>query len=130
MRIFVVGNSCPVGDHVTLESGTGIVHTAPGHGVEDFKVCMDNGIEVLVPVNDYGKFTAEAGERFQGKFVLKEGNEEVLKTLKEVNALVHFSEYKHKYPYDWRTKVWKTLGEPKRFRNRSLLEQQLNGLPA
>lgn len=102
---------------MTLESGTGIVHTAPGHGVEDFKICADNGISAFVPVNDYGKFTAEAGQRycciiyhfshlrFQGKFVLKEGNEEVIKQLKEVNALVHFSDYKHKYPYDWRTKV-------------------------
>jgi isoleucyl-tRNA synthetase len=51
------------GDHVTLESGTGVVHTAPGHGVEDFKICAENDIPSFVPVNDYGKFTAEAGER-------------------------------------------------------------------
>jgi hypothetical protein len=49
--------------------------------------------------------TGSPSSRFQGKFVLKEGNEEVLKILKEVGVLVHFSEYKHKYPYDWRTKV-------------------------
>lgn len=64
--------------------------------------------ESILPMRVKGIFL-EAGIglaiRFKGKFVLKEGNEEVIQQLKEVNALVHLSEYKHKYPYDWRTKV-------------------------
>ena len=57
-----------VGDHVTLESGTGCVHTAPGHGVDDYNVCKNNYPElpIIVPVDNHGKMTAEAGEQFAG----------------------------------------------------------------
>lgn len=93
------------GAHVTVESGTGLVHTAPGHGQDDFAVCKLNGIQPLCPVNDSGHFTAEAGPRFEGKFILKEGNDAVIQALSEVpNALLHRHNYTHKYPYDWRTK--------------------------
>lgn len=93
------------GAHVTTESGTGLVHTAPGHGQDDFAVCKLHGIQPLCPVNDSGHFTAEAGPRFEGKFILKEGNDAVIQALSEVpNALFHSHKYTHKYPYDWRTK--------------------------
>lgn len=93
------------GPHVTTESGTGLVHTAPGHGQDDFAVCKLHGIRPLCPVDDAGHFTAEAGERFQGKYVLTEGNTAVIDALKETpGALLHQHTYVHKYPYDWRTK--------------------------
>lgn len=92
------------GSHVTVESGTGLVHTAPGHGLEDFNVCMDNNIDVICHVNDEGRFTNEAGERLSGKYVLDEGNKEVIEILKENDCLLFHERYVHKYPYDWRTK--------------------------
>jgi isoleucyl-tRNA synthetase len=93
------------GNHVTTESGTGLVHTAPGHGQDDFAVCKLHGIPPLCPVDDTGHFTAEAGERFFGKFVLKEGNDAVISALKAIpGALLFQQNYAHKYPYDWRTK--------------------------
>eukprot|EP00746_Dinoflagellata_sp_MGD_P067848 gnl/MRDRNA2_/MRDRNA2_28016_c0_seq1.p1 gnl/MRDRNA2_/MRDRNA2_28016_c0~~gnl/MRDRNA2_/MRDRNA2_28016_c0_seq1.p1 ORF type:complete len:1138 (-),score=206.72 gnl/MRDRNA2_/MRDRNA2_28016_c0_seq1:474-3887(-) len=92
------------GDYITTESGTGLVHTAPGHGVEDFMTGQKYGLDVLSPVDDAGDFTAEAGERFVGKNVLDDGNKEVIAALRERNALLSEMAYNHKYPYDWRTK--------------------------
>ena len=92
-----------LGDHVTAESGTGLVHTAPGHGKDDFIVGNKYGLDVLSPVNDYGIFTEEAGQ-FAGLNVLKEGNSKVIEVLTELGALIKTEDYKHKYPYDWRTK--------------------------
>jgi isoleucyl-tRNA synthetase len=93
------------GNHVTIESGTGLVHTAPGHGQDDFAVCKLHGIPPLCPVDDSGHFTAEAGERFAGKYVLKEGNDAVIAALQAVPGALFFRQnYIHKYPYDWRTK--------------------------
>lgn len=93
-----------LGDHVTAESGTGLVHTAPGHGKDDFIVGNKYGLAVLSPVNDYGIFTEEAGVEFAGLNVLKEGNTKVIEVLTELGALIKAEDYKHKYPYDWRTK--------------------------
>ncbi|GMI34071.1 hypothetical protein TeGR_g7548, partial [Tetraparma gracilis] len=92
------------GDYITTESGTGLVHTAPGHGVEDYQTGLKAGLELLSPVDDAGKFTSEAGERFEGMSVLGDGNGEVIKALGEEGALLLEEKYKHKYPYDWRTK--------------------------
>jgi isoleucyl-tRNA synthetase len=92
------------GDYITTESGTGLVHTAPGHGVEDYQTGLKAGLELLSPVDDAGKFTEEAGPRFQGLSVLAEGNQEVITALNETGALLLEEKYKHKYPYDWRTK--------------------------
>jgi isoleucyl-tRNA synthetase len=92
------------GDYITTESGTGLVHTAPGHGQEDYLTGLKNGLGILSPVDDLGKFTAEAGERFSGMSVLGEGNIEVIDALTEVSALLKAEDYGHKYPYDWRTK--------------------------
>ena len=92
------------GDYITTESGTGLVHTAPGHGQEDYQTGLKHGLDLVSPVDDVGKFTIEAGERFVGMSVLKEGNEAIIEALTEVGALLKQEDYGHKYPYDWRTK--------------------------
>ncbi|WP_215609589.1 isoleucine--tRNA ligase [Leptothoe spongobia] len=91
------------GDYITTESGTGLVHTAPGHGMEDFGVGQKYGLPILCPVDAKGYFTAEAGS-FEGLNVLKTANEELIKALTEANTLLKHEPYVHKYPYDWRTK--------------------------
>lgn len=92
------------GDYITTESGTGLVHTAPGHGQEDYLTGLKNGLDILSPVDDVGRFTIEAGERFQGMDVLGDGNQAIIDALQEENALLKAEDYGHKYPYDWRTK--------------------------
>ena len=92
------------GDYITTESGTGLVHTAPGHGQEDYLTGLKYGLDLISPVDDVGKFTVEAGERFQGMSVLAEGNTAIIEALREANALLKAEDYGHKYPYDWRTK--------------------------
>ncbi|MCS6958701.1 MAG: isoleucine--tRNA ligase [Pseudanabaenaceae cyanobacterium SKYGB_i_bin29] len=91
------------GNHVTAESGTGLVHTAPGHGQDDFVVGNKYHLGVLSPVDDYGVFTAEAGQ-FAGLAVLGDGNRAVIAALQEKGVLLKEEPYVHKYPYDWRTK--------------------------
>jgi isoleucyl-tRNA synthetase len=91
------------GDYVTTESGTGLVHTAPGHGHDDFIVGQRYGLPVLCPVDENGNFTEEAGQ-FAGLNVLKNANEAVVKALKDADSLIKEEPYQHKYPYDWRTK--------------------------
>jgi isoleucyl-tRNA synthetase len=92
------------GDYITTESGTGLVHTAPGHGQEDYQTGLKNGLQLLSPVDDVGKFTLEAGEEFVGLSVLGEGNQAVIDALQKEGALLKAEDYGHKYPYDWRTK--------------------------
>jgi isoleucyl-tRNA synthetase len=91
------------GDYVTTESGTGLVHTAPGHGQEDYQVGLRYGLPILAPVDDDGNFTEEAGQ-FAGLNVLGEGNTAVIAALQTAGALLKEEPYVHKYPYDWRTK--------------------------
>ncbi|BAY52440.1 isoleucyl-tRNA synthetase [Thermostichus vulcanus NIES-2134] len=91
------------GDYVTTESGTGLVHTAPGHGLEDYGVGQRYGLPILSPVDENGCFTTEAGP-FAGLNVLQEGNAAVIAALQECGALLKEEPYVHKYPYDWRTK--------------------------
>ncbi len=93
-----------VGDHVTLESGTGCVHTAPGHGVEDFEVCVNHypEIPIIVPVDGDGKLTKEAGE-FCG-LSTTEANKAILTKLTELNALFAVEKIIHQYPHCWRCK--------------------------
>ena len=91
------------GDYVTTDSGTGLVHTAPGHGQEDYGVGLRYGLPILSPVDDNGNFTEEAGQ-FAGLNVLGEGNGAVVTALQEAGALLKEEPYVHKYPYDWRTK--------------------------
>ncbi len=93
-----------VGDHVTLESGTGCVHTAPGHGVEDFEVCVNHypEIPIIVPVDGDGKLTEEAGE-FCG-LTTSDANKAILTKLTELNALFAVEKIIHQYPHCWRCK--------------------------
>ena len=88
-------------DYVTFEDGTGIVHTAPGHGREDFETGQKNGLDVLSPVDDSGRFTAEAGAQFEGQTIW-EGNKTVVEALRNVNALVALVTIHHSYPHCWR----------------------------
>eukprot|EP00899_Mesostigma_viride_P024627 jgi/Mesvir1/5349/Mv15438-RA.1 len=94
----------PGGDYITTESGTGLVHIAPGHGQEDYIVGQKFGLPLLSPVDDAGKFTEEAGDKFQGLNVLAEGNTAIVEALAASKALMLEKPYEHKYPYDWRTK--------------------------
>ena len=93
-----------VGDHVTLESGTGCVHTAPGHGVEDFEVCVNHypEIPIIVPVDGDGRLTEEAGE-FCG-LTTNDANKAILTKLTELNALFAVEKIIHQYPHCWRCK--------------------------
>lgn len=94
-------------DFVSAESGSGLVHCAPGHGMEDYDVCTRLGIKAVAPVNDLGKFTSAAypddPSLLEGKSVLNGGSNAVLDILGDKVIAVH--KYKHKYPYDWRTKL-------------------------
>ncbi len=91
-----------LGRHVTLEAGTGCVHTAPGHGEDDFYVGKEYGLEVISPVDNSGKFTEEAG-KFQGLYVHK-ANQNVIDELESLGMLLQASRYEHQYPYCWRCK--------------------------
>ena len=87
-------------DYVTLDAGTGCVHTAPGHGREDYETGMKYGLPVYSPVDEEGKFTKDV-EFFAGKFVL-DANQDVIAKLKELGNLVAASEFEHDYPNCWR----------------------------
>lgn len=91
-----------LGDHVTLETGTGCVHTAPGHGREDYEVGLQYGLEVYSPVNDKGCFTEEV-EFFKGQFVFK-ANQDIIDKLEETGALMAREDIQHSYPHCWRCK--------------------------
>ncbi len=92
-----------VGDHVTLESGTGCVHTAPGHGVDDYNVCRNYPeIPVICPVNGDGVLTEEAGE-FAG-LTTDEANKKIAIKLDETGALFALKKIIHQYPHCWRCK--------------------------
>jgi isoleucyl-tRNA synthetase len=91
-----------LGKHVTLEQGTGAVHTAPGHGMEDFIVGKEYDLPVLSPVDGKGCFTAEGGI-FEGQFYL-DANKAVLEELQRRGHLLHHSTVVHQYPHCWRCK--------------------------
>lgn len=94
-----------VGTHVTNDAGTGLVHTAPGHGVEDYQVCLNypgKGLEPYCPVDEKGYMMPGTGERIEGLFYEK-ANDVVLEILKENGALLKHSTFTHSYPHDWRT---------------------------
>ncbi|EHT8077669.1 isoleucine--tRNA ligase [Staphylococcus pseudintermedius] len=90
------------GEHVTTDVGTGCVHTAPGHGEDDFIVGQKYGLEVISPLDDKGVFTAEGGP-FEGMFYDK-ANQAVTELLTEKGALLKLDFITHSYPHDWRTK--------------------------
>ncbi len=89
-------------DHVTLEAGTGCVHTAPGHGQDDYQVGLKYGLEIYNPVDDYGRYRQDL-ELFGG-MKLKEANPAVNNKLTEVGALLHETSVEHSYPHCWRCK--------------------------
>ncbi len=91
-----------LGDHVTLEAGTGAVHTAPGHGQEDYEVGRRYGLDAYAPVDDAGRFTPDVG-RFAGMEVFA-ANPEVNRALGEAGAMLSEESYTHSYPHCWRCK--------------------------
>jgi isoleucyl-tRNA synthetase len=92
-----------LGDHVTLEGGTGCVHTAPGHGVEDFEVCVNHypQVPIIVPVDDGGYLTEEAGKEFAGLKVWA-ANKVILEHIKQSGHLMGVQHITHQYPHCWR----------------------------
>lgn len=90
------------GLHVTTDAGTGCVHTAPGHGEDDYIVGQKYNLPVISPVDDKGVFTDEAGQ-FEG-MIYDKANKEITDLLKENGALLHLEFITHSYPHDWRTK--------------------------
>ncbi len=91
------------GDYITTDAGTGLVHTAPGHGQEDYIVGKKYNLPILAPVDDGGLLTEEAGQ-FAGLNVLKDANPAIIAAMKEAGCVIKEEDYQHKYPYDWRTK--------------------------
>jgi len=91
-----------LGEHVTLEAGTGCVHTAPGHGQDDYELGLREGLEIYNPVDNYGKYIGNL-ELFGGEKVF-EANPKVIEKLQEVGALVGVSKISHSYPHCWRCK--------------------------
>ena len=91
-----------VGDHVTIDSGSGCVHTAPGHGVDDFTVCQKYNIQPYCPVDEHGNLTADCGEGLAGLFY-EDANKKVLEIITNNGALLKSDEIVHSYPHDWRT---------------------------
>ncbi len=92
-----------LGDHVTNESGTGCVHTAGGHGVDDFNVATKYGLEPVCPVDEHGKMTAYAGPELEGLYV-DDCSKKVIEILTGTGALLASKDIVHSYPHDWRTK--------------------------
>ena len=89
-----------LGEHVTLEQGTGCVHTAPGHGQDDYIVGLKYGLEPYNPVDDGGVFRPDV-EHFGGMFVRK-ANPEIIQKLRQDGFLIHDENIKHSYPHCWR----------------------------
>ncbi|KAL2099029.1 hypothetical protein ACEWY4_005509 [Coilia grayii] len=91
--------------HVTMGKGTGLVHTAPAHGMEDYSVASHFKLSVDCMVDEEGRFTELAGAELQGKLVMAEGNDTVISMLRDAGALVKEEDCVHSYPYDWRSKL-------------------------
>lgn len=89
-----------LGEHVTLEQGTGCVHTAPGHGEEDFLVAREYDLPVVSPLDDKGKFTEEGG-KFAGMFC-QDANQPIIEELQHRGALIATEKIQHQYPHCWR----------------------------
>jgi isoleucyl-tRNA synthetase len=89
-----------LGDYVTLESGTGCVHTAPGHGYDDYVTGIRYGLEIFCPVDDDGRFLKDAG-RFEGMGVF-EANPKIVEFMRDAGVLLHSEDFSHSYPHCWR----------------------------
>ena len=94
-----------VADFVTMETGTGQVHIAPGHGADDYMAGVQNGLPILSPVDEHGRFTEEVGVPvWEGKYVF-DANKEVVEHLRANGTLIGEQVYKHSYPHCWRSKT-------------------------
>ncbi|XP_066451185.1 isoleucine--tRNA ligase, mitochondrial [Eleutherodactylus coqui] len=102
----IPGRSSPLlaANHVTMGKGTGLVHTAPAHGIEDYGVASHHKLPVDCLVDEAGRFTADAGADLESKVVLEDGNEAVIQMLLGTKNLIKEESFVHSYPYDWRTK--------------------------
>ena len=92
-----------MGDHVTTEVGTGVVHTSPGHGLEDYAVAKEYNLEILSPVKNNGTFNADE-EHVGGLFAFK-ANEKIIEVLNKKGTLLGQADYEHSYPHCWRHKT-------------------------
>ena len=92
-----------LGEHVTLDAGTGAVHTAPGHGADDYRVGLKYGLPILSPVGPDGTYTDEVPE-YKGTHIFK-ANPLIVEKLRSLGRLIAFKEFEHSYPHCWRTKV-------------------------
>lgn len=90
-------------DYVTADAGTGLVHTAPGYGDDDYHFGLEHNLPIFAPINDQGVLTKENGPDFDGVFY-QDADDVSLKKLAENNALLLEEPLKHSYPFDWRTK--------------------------
>src|SRR6266542_2551406 len=92
-------------DFVTMDSGTGAVHIAPGHGADDYALGMAKNLAILSPVDDHGRFTDEAGlPKLTGKYVF-DANRDIVELLRERGMLIAEQTFHHSYPYCWRSKT-------------------------
>ncbi|MES0489189.1 MAG: isoleucine--tRNA ligase [Leptospirales bacterium] len=89
------------GNHVTLEAGTGVVHTAPGHGQDDYRTGLEYDLEPYSPVDHRGRYTSEFPE-MEGDYVF-DANPKIVELLKEKEALLGYAEIEHSYPHSWRS---------------------------
>ena len=123
------------GDFVETEEGTGVVHTAPGFGEDDQRIAEENGMGMVVPVDDQGKFTSEITD-FAGRNVL-EANSDIIRHIKDLGRLIKHETYEHNYPHCWRTDtpiIYRALPswyvKVTDFRDRLVeLNQQINWIP-
>ncbi len=99
------GRVSPVilGDHVTAEDGSGLVHTAPGHGDDDYKIGRQYKLDILSPVDNRGFMTEEAGSEFAGLFY-EIANDKIVEALNREGIILKAQKFSHSYPHDWRTK--------------------------
>ena len=90
-------------EYVSKDSGTGAVHLASGHGLDDYRICKKNGIEPFCPVDEKGYMTSDAGKELKGLFY-EEASEKVIQMLTQRGDILKLVEITHSYPHDWRTK--------------------------
>ncbi len=92
-----------LGSHVTMDAGTGAVHTAPGHGLDDYRVSLQYGIKPFSPIDNAGKYTDEVPEYLGTK--IWDANPLVVQRLRDIGTLLSFKEFVHQYPHNWRSKT-------------------------
>lgn len=124
------------GDFVNTEEGTGVVHMAPGFGEDDLNTCRANGIEVVMPVDNVGRFTSEVAP-YEGELVF-DANRQIIRDLRDQGALIKHETYLHNYPHCWRTDqplIYKAVNswyvKVTAFRDRMVeLNQGINWIPS